>query len=100
MLDEKNPESPDLKPPTSTPVIKFNLILLVVGGILAASLAKPSGGGSVVVFGVGFLAQAGINLLLALVNAIRGRYAFDYVFSGALVLLIGFGACTGMMLIR
>jgi hypothetical protein len=46
-------------------------------------------------FGLGFLAQSGINLLLGFIN-LRNRPA-PYFLSAALVLLIGFGACAGML---
>lgn len=87
------------EPTTSdtTEIVRNNLIGLLIVGVLAASLAHATGGGSSILFGVWFLAQAAINLLLAVVQAVQGRPALGYFLSAVLVLLIGFGACAGMM---
>lgn len=87
-------EQPEPKPvPTS--VIRNNLLLLLGAALLATAMAKPTDGGSPIMFGLGFLAQSGINLLLGFIN-LRHRPAL-YFLSAALVLLIGFGACAGML---
>lgn len=78
-------------------VLRNNLVGLLIAGVAAASLASVTEGTTVIFFGIGFLVQAGINGLIGLVNAIQGKPAAGYLLSCVLVLLIGFGACTGML---
>jgi len=83
------------EPKPANHVIRYNLLVLLGAAVLAATLAPLTDGGSVIVFGLTFLLQAGINLLLALVNL--GKHPAPYFLSMLLVLLVGFGACTGMV---
>jgi hypothetical protein len=81
--------------PTTT-VIRNNLIVLLIAGVLAASLAPFTDGATAFMFGVGFLAQAAGNVLAGVIQGIRGRPALGYILSAVLVVMIGFGACSGM----
>ncbi len=78
-------------------VVRNNLVGLLIAGVLAASLAPFTDGNTVVLFGIGFLIQAGINVLVAVIQGLQGKAVLGYVLSAVLVVMIGFGACSGML---
>ena len=81
-------------------IIRNNLVGLLLSAVGLGLLGKFVSQGAIVLFGALFLGQVAVNLLLGL-NSLFSRTndgnAAAYFLSTLLVLLIGFGACAGMM---
>jgi len=85
------------EPTPTNHILRNNLLLLVLGAVLAGSLVRATGGATVIVFVLGYLLQAVVNLLLGYKH--RGRNSGPYLLSALLVMLIGFGACSAMFFV-
>ena len=81
-------------------IIRNNLIAVLVAAVVFGLAAKPTAGSSAFIFGIIYLGQVAVNLLLGL-GSLFGRTsdgnAAAYFLSMLLVLIIGFGACAGML---
>lgn len=81
-------------------IIRNNLVGLLLSAVGLGLLGKFVSQGAIMLFGALFLGQVAVNLLLGL-NSLFSRTgdgnAAAYFLSMLLVLLIGFGACAGMM---
>ena len=81
-------------------IIRNNLVGLLIAVVGLGLLGKFVSQGAVVLFGALFLGQMTVNLLLglsSLFSRTSDGNAAPYFLSMLLVLLIGFGACAGMM---
>lgn len=81
-------------------IIRNNLVGLLLSAVGLGLLGTLVSQEAIVLFGVLFLGQAAVNLLLGL-NSLFSRtsdgMAAPYLLSMLLVLLIGFGSCAGML---
>ena len=81
-------------------IIRNNLVGLLLSAVVLGVLGKFVSQGAIVLFGVLYLGQVAVNLLLGL-SSLFGRTndgkAAPYLLSTLLVLLIGFGSCAGML---
>ena len=81
-------------------IIRNNLVGLLLAAVGLGLLGKFVSQGAIVLFGALFLGQVAVNLLLGL-NSLFSRTsdgnAAAYFLSMLLVLIIGFGACAGML---
>jgi succinate dehydrogenase/fumarate reductase cytochrome b subunit len=84
-------------------VLRNNLLGLLLAAVVLGVLAPVTDSGSIILFAFGYLLQAVINLILGVVyifkHANNGKSAAPYFLSAVLVLLIGFGACSGMFML-
>ncbi|MET4073910.1 hypothetical protein [Hymenobacter sp. UYCo722] len=81
-------------------IIRNNLIAVLVAALVLGLAAKPTAGGSAFIFGIVYLGQVAVNLLLglgSLFSRTSDGNAAPYFLSMLLVLIIGFGACAGML---
>lgn len=89
--------------PQPNHIIRNNLLGLLVAAVVLGLLARTTDSGSIVLFAFGYLVQAAVNLILGVVyvfkHANKGKSAAPYFLSAVLVLLIGFGACSGMFML-
>jgi len=83
--------------PSSSRILRNNLLAVLGAAVLLGLLAKPTDGTTVVVFVVLYLGLALVNVLLGIANFRRGPAA--YFLSALLVFLIGFGSCAGMFML-
>ena len=81
-------------------IIRNNLVGLLLSAVGLGLIGKFVSQGAIMLFGVLFLGQVAVNLLLGL-NSLFSRTsdgrAAPYFLSMLLVLIIGFGACAGML---
>ena len=83
-------------------IIRNNLLAVLAAAVLLGVLAKVTELSSVVLFVLVYLGQALVNLVLGFVHLGRGPQdvgAAPYFLSMLLVLIIGFGACSGMFVL-
>jgi multicomponent K+:H+ antiporter subunit F len=84
-------------------VLRNNLLGLLLAAVLLGVLAPVTDSGSIMLFAFGYLLQAGVNLLIGVAYLFKpsavGRSAAPYFLSALLVLVIGFGACSGMFML-
>lgn len=88
--------------PTFGRIVRNNLLLLLGAAAVLGLAVKWMDGAAAILFGLLYLGQALTNLILALVHLGRGPQepgAAPYFLSMLLVLLIGFGACTGLFVL-
>jgi hypothetical protein len=83
-------------------IIRNNLLAVLAAAVLLGLAAKFIDQSAAVVFGLFYLGQALFNLILALAHLGRGPQnmgATPYFLSMLLVLIIGFGACSGIFML-
>lgn len=91
-----------MKEPTFGSIVRTNLLALLAAAVVLGLATKFIDESALVVFGFTYLAQALVNLILALVHIGRGSDEVGpapYLLSMLLVLIIGFGACSGIFLV-
>lgn len=83
-------------------IIRNNLLAVVVAAVLLGLLTKVTDQASASIFVIVYLGQALFNLIMGLAHLGRGPQdvgAAPYFLSMLLVLIIGFGACSGMFIL-
>ena len=83
-------------------IIRNNLLAVVVAAVLLGLLTKVTNQASASIFVIVYLGQALFNLIMGLAHLGRGPQdvgAAPYFLSMLLVLIIGFGACSGMFIL-
>lgn len=84
-------------------VLRNNLLGLLLAAVVLGVLAPITDSGSIMLFAFGYLLQAGVNLLIGVAYLFKpstvGQSAAPYFLSALLVLIIGFGACSGMFML-
>lgn len=83
-------------------IIRNNLLAVLAAAVLLGLLAKVTGQGSAMLFVLVYLGQALFNLILGFAHLGRGPQdvgTAPYFLSTLLVLIIGFGACSGMFIL-
>lgn len=88
--------------PTFGSIIGTNLLVLLAAALVLGLTAKFVDESAIFLFGFSYLAQAAVNLVLGLAHLGRGPHkvgAAPYFLSTLLVLLIGFGACSGIFMV-
>ncbi|MBF9221069.1 hypothetical protein [Hymenobacter ruricola] len=88
--------------PTFGSIIRNNLLVLLAAAVLLGLAAKFIDDSAILLFGFVYLGQALLNLILAFVHLTRGPEdvgAAPYFLSTLLVLIIGFGACSGIFIV-
>ncbi|GAB3573681.1 hypothetical protein [Hymenobacter daeguensis] len=91
-----------MEKPTFGRIVRNNLLILLAAAALLGLAVKWMDGSAAILFGLFYLGQALVNLILALTHLGRGPQeigAAPYFLSMLLVLLIGFGACTGLFVL-
>ena len=81
------------------PIVRTNLIILLVSAVVLGLMAKFLTPGALIFFALLYLGQALVNLILALAHLGNGPNKTGpapYLLSMILVLIIGFGACSGI----
>lgn len=77
-------------------IMRSNLLLVIGGAVAFGLLSRLMHGTSMLLFAFGYMSLVLINIVLGF-NHI-GRGAAPYFLSALLVLIIGFGSCTGMFM--
>ncbi len=83
-------------------IIRHNLLAVLAAAVLLGLLAKVTNQASAFIFVIVYLGQALFNLVMGLAHIGRGPQdvgAAPYFLSMLLVLIIGFGACSGMFVL-
>ncbi|MBO0358063.1 hypothetical protein J0X19_08925 [Hymenobacter sp. BT186] len=84
-------------------IIRNNLLGLLLAAVVLGALAPVTDSGSIMLFAFGYLLQAGVNLIIGVAYLFKpaavGQSAAPYFLSALLVLIIGFGACSGMFVL-
>ena len=91
-----------MEKPTFGRIVRNNLLLVVAAAIILGLATNFLDEGAIFFFGVFYLGQALVNLILALTHIGRGPDEVGpapYLLSMLLVLIIGFGACSGIFII-
>jgi hypothetical protein len=84
------------EPKPTNHILRNNLLGVLIGAVVAGSLAHATEGGIAAVFALAYGLQVLINLILGFTHLNKG--AAPYFLSALLVLLIGFGACSAMVM--
>lgn len=82
-------------------ILRNNLLILLVAALVLGLATKFINESAIFLFGFLYLAQALVNLILALAHIGRGPKEVGpapYLLSMLLVLIIGFGACSGIFM--
>ena len=83
-------------------ILRNNLLIVVGAAVVLGAFAPSTDGGSAIPFALLYGGQVLVNLILGLVHlgkrAITGQSPAPYFLSALLVLIIGFGACSFMVL--
>jgi hypothetical protein len=90
-----------MEKPTFGSIIRNNLLVLLAAAVLLGLATVLIGDSTVFLFGILYLGQALFNLIMAFVHIGRGPDdvgSAPYFLSMLLVLIIGFGACSGILL--
>jgi len=88
--------------PTFGSIIRNNLLALLAVAVLLGLAAKFIDEGAIFIFGIVYLGQAFFNFILGIAHLGRGPQdvgAAPYFLSMLLVLIIGFGACSGIFMV-
>jgi|GEM_PF-3540790 len=88
--------------PTFASIIRNNLLFLLAATVVLGLAAKFIDEGAIFLFGLLYLGQALYNLILGLANLSQrpeSAGAAPYFVSMFLVLIIGFGACSGIFIV-
>lgn len=81
-------------------IIRNNLVLLLLAAVVLGLAGKFVSEGAIMLFGALFLGQVAVNFLVGLSNVFSkdpAAQSAPYFLSMLLVLIIGFGACAGML---
>ena len=84
------------EPTSNNHTLRNNLLGVLIGTVLAGSLAHATEGEIAVVFALAYGLQVLVNLILGFTHLKKG--AAPYFLSALLVLLIGFSACSAMVM--
>ncbi|QKG52241.1 hypothetical protein [Hymenobacter sp. BRD67] len=90
-----------MKKPTFNSIIRNNLLILLTTAIVLGLATKVNADSALFMFGFIYLGQALVNLVLALTHIGQGPDKVGpapYLLSMLLVLIIGFGACSGIFI--
>lgn len=91
-----------MEKPTFGSIIRNNLLALLAAAILLGLATKFIDESAIFLFGFLYLGQALFNLIMAFVNLGKKEPsvgAAPYFLSMFLVLIIGFGACSGIFIV-
>ena len=77
-------------------VLRTNLLLVLLGALVAGLLNSITQGASVGVFAIIYLVQVLINCIKGFTQL--GKGSAPYFLSALLVLLIGFSSCSGLLI--
>jgi hypothetical protein len=89
-------------PPTFGSIVRTNLLILLASAVVLGLATKFVDTSAIFLFGAIYLGQALVNLILAFTHLGRGPQdvgAAPYFVSMFLVLIIGFGACSGIFIV-
>jgi hypothetical protein len=89
-------------PPTFGSIVRNNLLALLAAAVVLGLAAKLVDQAAAFVFALVYLGQALFNLILGFAHLGRGPQdvgAAPYFLSMLLVLIIGFGACSGIFML-
>ena len=89
-------------PPTFGSIVRNNLLALLAAAVVLGLAAKFIDQSAAFIFGLAYLGQALFNLVLGFAHLGRGPQevgAAPYFLSMLLVLIIGFGACSGIFML-
>lgn len=84
------------KPAATTHILRNNVLGVLAAAVLLGLLSKITDGKSTALFAFGYGMQVLINVVLGFMHLKKG--AAPYFLSALLVLLIGFGACSYMVI--
>jgi len=84
------------EPTPTNHILRNNLLGVLIGAVVAGSLAHATEGGIAILFAFAYGLQVIVNLVLGFTHLKQG--AAPYFLSAVLVLLIGFGACSAMVM--
>ncbi|PJJ60835.1 hypothetical protein [Hymenobacter chitinivorans] len=87
-------------PVASDHILRNNLLGVLAGAVVLGALTKVTDGGAALLFALGYGLQVVVNMILGAVRLVKdepGRSAAPYFLSALLVLIIGFGACSLML---
>lgn len=76
-------------------VLRTNLLIVVLGAIVAGLLCQINADYSLIAFAAVYLGQVLINLIVGFAKL--GKNPAGYFLSALLVLIIGFSSCTGLL---
>lgn len=88
--------------PTFGSIIRNNLLALLATAVVLGLAAKFVSDSALFLFGFLYLGQALFNLIMAFMHLGRGPEdvgAAPYFLSMLLVLIVGFGACSGIFIV-
>jgi multicomponent K+:H+ antiporter subunit F len=91
-----------MEKPTFSRIVRNNLLLVLAAALVLGLATSFLNEGAIFFFGIFYLGQALVNLILALAHIRRGPDDVGpapYLLSMLLVLIIGFGACSGIFMI-
>ena len=91
-----------MKKPTFGSIIRNNLLVLLAMAIILGLAANFVSDSAIFLFGFLYLGQALFNLIMGFAHLGRGPEdvgAAPYFLSMLLVLIIGFGACSGIFIV-
>ena len=83
-------------------IVRNNLLAVLISAVVLGLVAKFFDESAIFIFGFVYLGQALFNLILGFAHLGRGAEdvgAAPYFLSMLLVLLIGFGACSGIFMV-
>lgn len=86
--------------PTFGRIVRNNLLVLVGAAVVLGLAGKLVSEGAIMLFGALFLGQVAVNVLVGLSQIFSkdpGAQSAPYFLSALLILIIGFGACAGML---
>jgi multicomponent K+:H+ antiporter subunit F len=91
-----------MEKPTLGSIVRNNLLVMLAVAVVLGLAAQFFGEGALMLFAAFYLGQALYNLIVALAHLGRGPDdvgAAPYFLSLLLVLIVGFGACSGLFVI-
>lgn len=87
------------KPDSTNHILRNNLLLVLGMAVVLGALAPVTSGSSAILFAFAYGGQVVVNVILGFANlGTLGRNAASYFLSALLVLIIGFGACSFMLM--
>ncbi|MDO7854217.1 hypothetical protein [Hymenobacter convexus] len=90
------------KPATFGSIVRNNLLVVLAAAVVLGLAEKFVSEGAIFLFGAFYLGQAFYNLIVAFTHLGRGPEdvgAAPYFASMLLVLIVGFGACSGIFIV-
>jgi hypothetical protein len=91
-----------MEKPTFGRIIRNNLLVLLAAAVILGLAANMGVDAGIFLFGFFYLGQALFNLILAFTHLGQGPEevgAAPYFLSMLLVLIVGFGACSGILVV-